>query len=755
MNIFHKRPLSIIIALMLSTFFIYTSIDNRLTKIILCSFVGLVFVSLFIIALRIKKPLVFQKVAVGCIIATLLFCNVYFDFWFDAYGRIGDGEVFIEGEITDLERVSSYNTKVCLESERVGEYKFSKYKIIFYVSHEEAKVLDVGAKISFNASLSEFQSDDSFDAKQYYYSQGFNCSAENINNISVKEYGKPNLSERLKDYRVTLSRRLIMLTDYEIGSLISALLLGEKELLSSQTRLDFQRSGLSHTLALSGMHLAILALGIEKLLGLFNIGKKKIKGALIVFVFAYMALVGFPISVVRAGIMLILASLFYLIAGSKDTLTNLMLAVLVICLITPYSIHSLSLWLSAFATFGIVVLTELFPEKYEKKRKLYKRFFIWCFYSLLASVFAIGATFFLMAKYFDGFSWISIFINPVFSVLVEIYLYIGSLALIFGGIIPFKPILGPLCNLIGSLLGFTSSLEYGYFSINHPSTKVLITVFTVTFFLFISLKIRHKKIGITLVLLLFASVYASGAVMNYTTLMRDEVLYFNADGTDTVVAKSNGEVMVVETGNNKENSIYAITEKLSYLNITKIDAYTVTNYGASLPDSIDLLLSKIKTDTVYLPYPQNDEEYRIADTLIKDMKDVRCELIFYKNDIELRISDITFVRKYGDLTEGSTVKAAYTLTHLNRAITYLSSGMFEGNTKEKATELMTDSNAIIFGCYGKKYTKLYFLKEEFENIGLFILSGTRIAFNQDTLRYYRAMGTFVVTRPNLYRLYVE
>ena len=160
MNIFRKRPLSIIIALMLSVFFIYTSINSRLTKIILCSVVGLVFISLFFIALRIKKSLVFQKVTVACIIATLIFCNVYFDFWFDAYGRIGDDEVAISGEVIELERVSSYSTKVCVKCEKINDYRFSKYKIIFYLSNDVAKVLDVGAEISFNATLSEIKSDE-------------------------------------------------------------------------------------------------------------------------------------------------------------------------------------------------------------------------------------------------------------------------------------------------------------------------------------------------------------------------------------------------------------------------------------------------------------------------------------------------------------------------------------------------------------------------------------------------------------------
>lgn len=755
MNILSKRPLSIIIALMLSAFFIYANSRSATIKIILLSLSAVALIALFIISSRFKKRLLFQKVTIGCILFTLIFCHVYFDLWFKAYERTGDEEVFITGEVTELKRTSSYNTNVTVKTDKLEGYSFSRYKINFFIPQSAATRLEVGAEISFKAKLCEFKSDDSFDGEHYYFSKGYNSSAEDVGEIEVTKYGSESLSRKFDDYRTTLSRRAIMLTDYESGSLLSALLLGEKENLPSQQRLDFTRTGLSHALALSGMHLAILSLGIEKLLRLLKFGKKTVKASVIVFVVLYMALVGFPISVVRAGIMLILASLFYLTVGSKDSFTNLLLAVLVICFISPYSIYSTSLWLSAFATLGIIVLSELFENKYVAKPSILKRFAKWCIVALLSSIFAIGATFFIMAIYFDGFSWISIFINPVFSVLLEIYMYVGSLALILGSIIPFNFIISPLRKIIFALLSYTSDIELGYLSINFVLIKVLIVIFTIAFFLFIILKLKHKMIYATVLLVLFCSIYVSGILLNYSSITTDEILYSSSKNSDTVIAKSDGEVMIIETGNNTNGAIYDVINTLSELNITKIDAYTVTHYSSSLIDSLDKLLSRMKTDLVYLPYPENNSEISVANAIMKNIKSFRCELKFYKNDIPLKLNNLTFVRKYGNIKENSPIKVAYTLTHLNRTISYLSSGMLENSTKQTATELMAKSNAIILGHYGKKYTKLYFIDEEFEKVGLFILSGTRVAFRQSTLQYYHSMGSTVALRPSFYRLYVE
>ena len=105
-----------------------------------------------------------------------------------------------------------------------------------------------------------------------------------------------------------------MNSDAETGGLLGAILLGDRTYLSGQTSLDFSRIGISHVLALSGMHLAILILGIEKLLSLIGISKKARYIITIILTLAYVALTGFSVSVVRAGIMLIIRSLLHLIS---------------------------------------------------------------------------------------------------------------------------------------------------------------------------------------------------------------------------------------------------------------------------------------------------------------------------------------------------------------------------------------------------------------------------------------------------------
>ena len=125
------------------------------------------------------------------------------------------------------------------------------------------------------------------------------------------ERGNGGISVFFDNLRERLSRCVTLFSDSESGALVSALLLGERDLLPDKLRLDFKRIGISHILALSGLHLAILSLGVGKLLSLLKVKKKARLVIIILFILIYMALTGFSVSVCRAGIMIIVSTCFF------------------------------------------------------------------------------------------------------------------------------------------------------------------------------------------------------------------------------------------------------------------------------------------------------------------------------------------------------------------------------------------------------------------------------------------------------------
>lgn len=150
------------------------------------------------------------------------------------------------------------------------------------------------------------------------------------------------------------------------AAILSAITLAHRELLDSDTQLRYSQSGASHILALSGLHLSILFGAFSLIIGnlTMRIGRKThlfatFFGILLIWCFA--AFVGFPISLVRATLMLTLAHLFALRNHRPGALHGLFLAMLLMLLYAPDWLFDVGFQLSCAAVAGILWFSPLFP----------------------------------------------------------------------------------------------------------------------------------------------------------------------------------------------------------------------------------------------------------------------------------------------------------------------------------------------------------------------------------------------------------
>ena len=150
------------------------------------------------------------------------------------------------------------------------------------------------------------------------------------------------------------------------AAILSAMTLAHRELLDSDTQLRYSQSGASHILALSGLHLSILFGAFSLIIGnlALRIGRKThlfatFFGILLIWCFA--AFVGFPISLVRATLMLTLAHLFALRNHRPGALHGLFLAMLLMLLYAPDWLFDVGFQLSCAAVTGILWFSPLFP----------------------------------------------------------------------------------------------------------------------------------------------------------------------------------------------------------------------------------------------------------------------------------------------------------------------------------------------------------------------------------------------------------
>ncbi|WP_281556726.1 DNA internalization-related competence protein ComEC/Rec2 [Thalassomonas sp. RHCl1] len=225
------------------------------------------------------------------------------------------------------------------------------------------------------------------------------------------------------------SRYLQLLPKGEVAALLPALSFGERSRITQEMWQVLQRSGTSHLMAISGLHLglvatgsffailwllrrfplaAVLPQGLAQSLMQMNLNKLAIGVSLSITLF-YAYLAGFSLPTQRALVMLFLYWGIRLL-GAKFTLRRwLLIALFLLVLVDPFSLFSASFWLSVYAISCIFLLLWRFGVLFDQGSKAKK-----VVNSLL--VIQLGLTLFMIpvtALFFQQFSLASFLANIV------------------------------------------------------------------------------------------------------------------------------------------------------------------------------------------------------------------------------------------------------------------------------------------------------------------------------------------------------
>ena len=167
-------------------------------------------------------------------------------------------------------------------------------------------------------------------------------------------------SEALRTTRRDFSRRIAigLEHEHETVSLCRAILLGERSRLSKRTKQLFVESGTMHVFAISGLHVMAVAKVLSVLLGLLFIPLRWRGLVAIPCLWAYIALIGFPPSAVRAAVMATFKYLAPLFWRKDDGIRAWELTFLFIHVLNPLLIVNVGNALSFAVMLAIVLAGE-------------------------------------------------------------------------------------------------------------------------------------------------------------------------------------------------------------------------------------------------------------------------------------------------------------------------------------------------------------------------------------------------------------
>ena len=670
----------------------------------------------------------------------MLFSHVYFGLWFNPESRFKE-EVQISGVVCDMDE-SKYGGSIVIKTAKIDDKPLSRYKIRLTLEKKDFNNIDFGDSLTFTGRIDNVES-------EYLISDGISgevATPENLY-ISEKRDAKP-LAERIKNIREDISDTVISLTGKESGALIAALLLGERSYLPDTVQLDFRRSGISHILALSGMHLVILTFAISELLRLFRVGKKPRTAISALFAIVYVVFTGFPVTVVRAGIMLLIYSLLHVFSKSHDSPTSLAITVSLILFVMPYAAFDVALWLSAFATLGVIMAAEFLSSR-PRKKSIPTRVFYYIAASIITSIFAISATLFISVFNFGTLSLVSPIATLIVSPLIEIIMYLGTLVIIFQSATPLIEALKAVSRFTLNIVEHFSDIDGVYVVAKTCAIYAAIIILTLALYAFFVLKIKHQRTAVCALALIFLGVLFTSHVSYKRAVESDELIYVSvsSEKDDHFFIRSNGITAVINESGYNEYTGYVTSSIVSGEGNTEIDKYYFTHYAYGIKDDVEAVLSNIKIHSIYLPKPRNEDERTILEFIRRSIRDYDIDLVLYTPmDIEC-IGEISYQLPYSE-PYGKTSINSFIIKYNGARCLYLSSGVLDCSWKGYAFDQFPLSDVVIFGSHGKSYTSKHYFDYYYDNVDTIILSGDNLYFLPYFHQKYKENGCEILSHPS-------
>ena len=329
--------------------------------------------------------------------------------------------IYATGIVT--ESVGGENPWFYLKTKDIGE------KTIQVKVTTSSCLVEKGDKVQVKGELSCFSEPTNpgeFHVNYYYHSIGisYQCTSDQV--VILEENKNPfyQLSEycskRLKEFYVQFMKS-------ENAGILSGILLGDKTGILEEDKLRYQEAGISHILAISGLHMGCIGMSLFHFLRKRRISYFSSAFVAIFFLFLYTIMVGNSVSMERAFLMLFIVLIGEVMGRKSDMLTTLSLVAAVVVVKQPFVLLHSTFYLSFLAVYSLAVFPAWIDKIWQGK-SVWKQYFMsgFCVQLGLFPVFAESnhylvtysfLTNFFVLFFFSYFLTFSIFVS-IFSFLL-------------------------------------------------------------------------------------------------------------------------------------------------------------------------------------------------------------------------------------------------------------------------------------------------------------------------------------------------
>lgn len=387
--------------------------------------------------------------------------------------------VVIEEPVFDQD-LSSYQLQVDLVETREGREKTSG-RLLVQIYGSENTTFQFGERLRLRAKIVEpkgLRNPGGFDYRFYLRSEGIDALAYPYAS-QIDRLGAGRINPLLNS-AVNLRRQMIAFIESTLpmpsSNLLIAILFGKSGQLPEYVEENFRRAGAGHLMAVSGLHVGLVA---ALIIGLWR--RLHLKGRLplilaIILVFAYAYLTGMRPSAMRAAIMVTMALAAVLLERDSDLPTTVALAALVTLYVNPLLLFTVGFQLSYAATLALIYLyrpLDMCCRSFKIPDLIRAPIVV----TLAAQIGVLP----LSVYYFHHLPAGALIFNLLFLPLVAFVVGFGLAGSLIGLILPLVGELllwasRPLLEIMLSISGF-SSLPGFYLALNPPKSFMLALIY--------------------------------------------------------------------------------------------------------------------------------------------------------------------------------------------------------------------------------------------------------------------------------------
>lgn len=550
----------------------------------------------------------------------------------------------IVGTIISNPMDKQYKNQYILKVEKINENKSYKNTNLQLNVKKEEKLLSYGDKIIIKGNFEEASSarnEGGFDYKQYLKSKNvygiISVDKKDIklikkNNVDVIDLLANKVSNSMK---IKIEQNL----SNETSKLLSGILIGNKNNLQKEIQEDFRNSSLSHVLAISGMHVSYIMLGITFVINKMKFNKKISKIITIFILLFFIILTGKTASVTRACFMssyIILASLFH---KKAHVLASISISLLIILIINPYLILDIGLQLSYGGTIGIVLIYPILKKLKKKKedknskfKKIIHKVKEKILDIILITISANLVIFPIVLFHYNTISFTFIISNLLISPIIGIIIILGFISVFASYIIsPISKvmflILQTFLNLLIKIAHFCAELPFS--KVYFPTPKIYVIIIYYVFLIFIILErnkiIVIKKINKKIIIIFVIIIIILNLILNFIPKTFTISFIDVGQGDSMLISTPKGKKILIDGGGSRDEESFNIGKQtlIPYLlnkGITKLDYILISHFDSDHVGGILSVLEELKVEKVIICEQEENENYRRFKEIVKNKK---------------------------------------------------------------------------------------------------------------------------------------